>query len=203
MRTIRLFCALLLSPFIVTQNAVATSVGDFALLDHNGTFHQASYYSDHDAIVILVESSATLASERARTAVSNIESVAQSGKVKAFVLSPNSGVERDALQDAVGKLGSNLPVLIDETQLVTQSLDLSRYGEAVVIDPKSMNVVYRGASDSLKGVTDFSVSEHLPRQTPGIWVRPWTSDQARPSLTSTILRLSLNATVCPVTATAA
>lgn len=156
MRTIRLFCALLLSPFIVTQNAVATSVGDFALLDHNGTFHQASYYSDHDAIVILVESSATLASERARTAVSNIESVAQSGKVKAFVLSPNSGVERDALQDAVGRLGSNLPVLIDETQLVTQSLDLSRYGEAVVIDPKSMNVVYRGASDSLKGVTDFT-----------------------------------------------
>ena len=97
-----------------------------------------------------------MASERARTAVSNIESVAQSGKVKAFVLSPNSGVERDALQDAVGKLGSNLPVLIDETQLVTQLLRFKPHGEAVVIDPKSMNVVYRGASDSLKGVTDFT-----------------------------------------------
>ena len=156
MRTIRLFCALLLSPFIVTQNAVATSVGDFALLDHNGTFHQASYYSDHDAIVILVESSATLASERARTAVSNIESVEQSGKIKAFVISPNSGVERDALQAAVSALSTNLPVLIDETQLVSQSLDLSRYGEVVVINPKSLSVIYRGSTADLKGITDFS-----------------------------------------------
>ena len=122
MRILRLF--LRSSVFLAAFDAQRRrgSVGDFALLDQNGTFHQASYYSDHDAIVILAESSETLAGERARTAVSNIESVEQSGKIKAFVISPNSGVERDALQAAVSALSTNLPVLIDETQLVSQSL---------------------------------------------------------------------------------
>ena len=78
MRILRLLCTLLFSSLLLMHNAVASSVGDFALLDQNGTFHQASYYSDHDAIVILAESSETLAGERARTAVSNIESVEQS-----------------------------------------------------------------------------------------------------------------------------
>ncbi len=156
MRILRLLCALLFSSLLLMHNAVASSVGDFALLDQNGTFHQASYYSDHDAIVILAESSETLAGERARTAVSNIESVEQSGKIKAFVISPNSGVERDALQAAVSALSTNLPVLIDETQLVSQSLDLSRYGEVVVINPKSLSVIYRGSTADLKGITDFS-----------------------------------------------
>jgi hypothetical protein len=156
MKTIQLICALVFAPFILSNQALATTAGDFALLDHTGTFHQASYYSDHDAIVILVESSATLQSDRARSAVSKVAAVQQAEKVKAFLLSPKTGDERDALQQTMAKIGSSLPVLIDETQLVTQSLNVAHYGETLVIDPKTMTVLYQGDAAGLTDMADFT-----------------------------------------------
>ena len=72
MHTVRIYCALFLSLAVATNAAATLRAPDFALLDHTGKFHQASYYSDHDAIVILVESSETLATERAQLALSNV-----------------------------------------------------------------------------------------------------------------------------------
>ncbi len=39
-------------------------VGDFSLLDQQGYFHQMSYYDDHKAIALLVQSSARPVSDK-------------------------------------------------------------------------------------------------------------------------------------------
>lgn len=126
---------------------------DFALLDHTGKFHQASYYSDHDAIVILIESSTTLASERAQTALAKVANLERLGEIKVMLISPAVNEDRQALQSAMNASGFKLPVLVDETQLVTQSLELKKYGEVLVINPATMSIIYRGDSEPL---TDFS-----------------------------------------------
>jgi hypothetical protein len=42
----------------------AKRVGDFSLLDQRGYFHQMSYYDDHKAIALLVQSSARPVSDK-------------------------------------------------------------------------------------------------------------------------------------------
>ena len=155
MHTVRTYCALFLS-FAVATNAAATlRAPDFALLDHTGKFHQASYYSDHDAIVILVESSETLATERAQLALSNVAPLDLPERVKVVLLSPMASEDRQNVHAALGAAGHQLPVLIDETQLVTQSLGLTRYGEVIVVNPETMAVLYQGDSTPIKAPSDF------------------------------------------------
>ena len=155
MHTVRLYCALFLSLAVATNAAATLRAPDFALLDHTGKFHQASYYSDHDAIVILVESSETLATERAQLALSNVAPLDLPERVKVVLLSPIASEDRQNVHAALGAAGHQLPVLIDETQLVTQSLGLTRYGEVIVVNPETMAVLYQGDSTPIKAPSDF------------------------------------------------
>ncbi len=155
MQTAKFLCVLITSLSAAATFATNAQVSDFALLDHTGKFHQASYYSDHDAIVILVESSQTLADQRGRSALSNITALEQADKVKIMLLSPMVNEQRPELQAAINNSGHQLPVLIDETQLVAQSLGLTQYGEVIVIDPETMGVLYQGDSTPLKSIADL------------------------------------------------
>ncbi len=49
----------------------------------------------------------------------------------------------EVIRSAVG----TMPVLRDERQLVAQQFDVNTSGEVVAVDPKSMQVIYRGALD--------------------------------------------------------
>ena len=155
MHIAKFLCVLITSLSAVASFAANTQVADFALLDHTGKFHQASYYSDHDAIVILVESSQTLADKRGRSALSNITALEQKDKVKVMLLSPVANELRADLQAAINNSGHQLPALMDETQLVMQSLGLTQYGEVIVIDPETMNVLYQGDSTPLQSIADL------------------------------------------------
>ena len=136
---------------------------DFALLDHTGKFHQASYYSDHDAIVILVESSTTLATKRAQAALAAVAKLERADDIKVMLISPAFNEDRQTLKAVMASSGYNLPVLLDETQLVVQSLELQQYGEVLVIDPATMSIIYRGDSQPL---TDFSnIASVTPTET--------------------------------------
>ena len=155
MHIAKFLCVLITSLSAGASFAANTQVADFALLDHTGKFHQASYYSDHDAIVILVESSQTLADKRGRSALSNITALEQKDKVKIMLLSPVANELRADLQAAINNSGHQLPALMDETQLVMQSLGLTQYGEVIVIDPETMNVLYQGDSTPLQSIADL------------------------------------------------
>ena len=52
---------------------------------------------------------------------------------------------RDAVAAKVQ--GSTIPVLLDDTHLVSESLQLTRAGEVLVIDPKGWKIAYRGPLD--------------------------------------------------------
>lgn len=133
-------CALL-------TNAVMAGdrVGDFALIDHQGVFHHMAWYDDQNAIVILPQANGATDA----TAVAAIQDLharyAEQG-ITFFLMNPGLQTDRAAVASDIGTL--NLPVLMDDTQLVTELLGISQLDQAVVYNPKNFEVLYRGPAST-------------------------------------------------------
>lgn len=116
-------------------------VGDFALIDHEGAFHNMTWYDDSEAVVILPQAIGAT-DTAALAAIESLQGKYQDQGASFFLLNPGLDSDRDAVGTAVA--GSNLPVLMDDTQLVTEMLGLTHFDEAVVYDPSTFEVLYRG-----------------------------------------------------------
>lgn len=139
----------LLSSILAIQAHAGTErAGNFALIDHDGVYHQLQKYGDSKAVVIIA------------TAASCIENIEQLHKYRLLrttweqqgitFLAMNSDAS-DSPADV--RLMDNLhnfdiPVLLDDSQLVAESLGLSKAGEIVVLEPSRGQILYRGGLDT-------------------------------------------------------
>jgi len=123
--------------------APAKRAGDFALLDHQGYFHQLSYYDDHKAVALLVQANGSKATARSIEAFKQAKEKYK-GKIKFFMINPTGTETRSSVQAEVDKYGTDIPVLMDDTQLVSEALGVQKAGEVVLVRPGSTEVVYRG-----------------------------------------------------------
>src|SRR5262245_49125833 len=126
-----------------SANAATKRVGDFSLLDRNGYFQPMSYYDDHKAIAFLVQGNGSKATQKAAPEFQSV-SEKYRGKVKFFMINPRGNETRAAVQAQVAGYGTTLPVLMDDTQLASEALGVAKTGEAILLDPKSFTVLYRG-----------------------------------------------------------
>ncbi|MDA0280008.1 MAG: redoxin domain-containing protein [Proteobacteria bacterium] len=142
------FLVLLSSIFAVQAHAGVERVGNFALIDHDGVYHQLQKYGDSKAVVIIA------------TAASCIDNIEQLHKYRLLrttweqqgitFLAINSDAS-DSPADV--RLMDNLhnfdmPILLDDSQLVAESLGLSKAGEIVVLEPTRGQILYRGGLDT-------------------------------------------------------
>jgi hypothetical protein len=118
-------------------------VGDFSLLDAHGYFHSMNWYDDHRALVLLSHSSTDASMSRA---IARLESLADSAgdEFEFFLIDSEGKHNREAIAAAMAERGSELPVLMDDAQLIGEALALSHSGEFLVFDPRSFSVVGRG-----------------------------------------------------------
>ena len=144
-----LFFAAVLSLGLSISAFASDRVGDFALLDHTGTFHQLSYYGDHDAVVILVNGGTSLAQDGTVSAMSNIASN-YAGNAQFWVLNPVSADSRADVADRLNAVGAEMSVLMDESQMTAKSLGAEKLGEVLVINPANRELVYRGSVSGLE-----------------------------------------------------
>lgn len=136
----------------IISSAVATAslsslagerVGDFALIDHLGAQHHMAWYDDQQAVVIVPQ--AVGATDAATLEVLiKLQSKYQDRDVVFFMMNPGLQSDREAVAADLAKYGIELPVLMDDTHLVTELLGIERMDEAVVYDPSSFELVYRG-----------------------------------------------------------
>jgi len=129
---------------ISSMAGAADRVGDFSLIDHQGTFHHMAWYDDHDAIVLMVQSNGAGEVQDNLATFKELQARYQDQGVAFMMLNPGLQTDRASVQSEAAELGIDLPILMDDTQLVAEALGVSRIGEAVVYDPNSFEVVYRG-----------------------------------------------------------
>ncbi|CAN5178245.1 hypothetical protein BH11PSE2_BH11PSE2_19350 [soil metagenome] len=129
-------------------------VGDFALLDQNGYFRHMAWYDNNRAIVLLVQ---TNDSKAARGAVPAYRQTLEKyqGKPLVFMMLNAAGEERAAVAQTAASYGLDIPILIDDAQVVAEAAEATTAGEVLVYDPKSFSLVYRGpAGASLDAALD-------------------------------------------------
>ena len=132
--------ALLVVAVISGSANAGERVGDFALIDHRGAIQHMAWYNDHRAVVIMPM---TKSQDDAASFKALQETYAEQG-VQFFLLNPGLHSDRALVQSEVVALGLDLPVLMDDAQLVTEMLGVSHVDQAVLYDPSSFELLYRG-----------------------------------------------------------
>ncbi|MBU2097914.1 MAG: hypothetical protein KKD00_04075, partial [Gammaproteobacteria bacterium] len=124
-------------------HAADERVGDFALLDHEGYFHHMAWYDNNKAVAFLVQGNGA---QETRQALANFEQLKAQYESQGIVFMMINPLGQDRAQVAadVAAMGTEIPVLIDDVQAVSESIGIEHIGEAVIYDPKTFRVVYRG-----------------------------------------------------------
>ena len=133
--------------FAIQSHASAERVGNFALIDHEGVYHQLQKYGDSKAVVII---------STAASCEENIERLhkyrllrttweRQGVSFLAINSSAEDSLDQVRLMDQLHNF--DIPILLDDSQLVAESLGLSKAGEIVVLEPTRSQILYRGGLD--------------------------------------------------------
>lgn len=122
---------------------------DFQLRDQTGRAFELYKAASAPAIVLLTQVNGDPVSRRSVEALNELRhDPALKGVVFALVNS-TAGVTRGQLAaEATATGAGDLPFLLDARRFVGETLNVSRGGEAFVIDPKRWAIVYRGPIDS-------------------------------------------------------
>ena len=138
--------------FLATLTLISSSpfagerVGDFALIDHLGMQQHMAWYDDQNAVVILPQANGATDTNAIATVADLQVKYADQGVVF-FLMNPGLQTDREAVgaDPAVKELG--LPVLMDDTQIISEALGIVNLDQVVVYDPKSFELLYRGPAD--------------------------------------------------------
>ena len=116
------------------------------MLDQQGRLHELRKYGDSKALVLISVASACESSienlpeyQLLRTAWDR-----QGIEVFGIAVAPDESLESARLFDEL--YHSDLPILLDTSQLVAESLGIEKIGEIVVFDPGRQQMLYRGKS---------------------------------------------------------
>ena len=135
--------AVMLGAIGSVANAAPERAGDFALLDNQGDFHQLSRYRHKDAVVVFSQANNCETSESAVAQLRELRSQ-WADKDVAFLMMNSAGDDLASIRQTVAAQNLDFPVMLDTSQLVAQTLNISKAGEVVVLDPARLTVLYRG-----------------------------------------------------------
>ena len=126
------------------QVKVAERADDFRLVDHKSKTQLLSYYKNSPAVVIISQQNGAKAIRDAAAEIKTLQASFASKEVPLLLLNSNPADNRDTIAAEMASLGLDVPVLLDDTQLVGEGLGVSRVAQAIVIQPKTWKVVYSG-----------------------------------------------------------
>ena len=129
---------------------VLAKVENFALLDHEGKFHEFDYYCGSPevrAVVLFVQGNGCPLVRKRVPELNRLKDVYADKGVLFAMLNANPQDGREEIAREAAEFGIKMPVLVDESQLVATMLGVQRTGEAFLIDTGAKTVVFRGAID--------------------------------------------------------
>lgn len=148
-RPFRAFCilpvlALLLGAIVPVH---AEMLGDFALLDQDGVFHKLSRYRHKQAIVLMSYSGQCESTLAQVPRYRNLRERWQAQGIEFLMIDATAQASRANVHEEAQLYDIDFPILIDQNQLVAESLGLTAVPQVVVIDPNRMRVLFNGTLD--------------------------------------------------------
>ncbi len=134
--------AILLLPAL---GSAADRVGDFSLLDQDGYHHSMSWYDDHEMIALLVQANDSQATADAVPAFDALKAKYDSQGIEFMMINPMGKLNRSAVQARAAEYGVDIPILMDDAQVISEALGIERTGEVLLYSPRTFTVAYRGS----------------------------------------------------------
>lgn len=123
--------------------AAPERAGDFALIDQSGDFHQFSRYRHKDAIVLFSQANSCAAADASVAQLRELRTEWE-GKNVAFLMINSTKDDAQSIRANAEAKNLDFPILMDSSQLVADTLNISKAGEVLVLDPERLTVLYRG-----------------------------------------------------------
>jgi len=134
--------------FCAAKFAFALSPGEtvdnFRLLDHQGGSRELYYLSDMKAVVLMAQGNGCVASRDAVPGLKSLRDQYKAQGVEVLMIDSNLPDTSAAIVKEATAAGVDIPILLDDTQIIGESLDLRRNGEVLVINPQGWKLAYRG-----------------------------------------------------------
>jgi hypothetical protein len=126
---------------------VPERAANFQLTDHTRLAHELHYFKSAPAIVIMSQVDGSKVSRAAAGELEKLQAAYKAKGVLFYML--NSSEARDAVAAEAKAQGFDIPVLVDENQLVGEQLGVKNEGEVYVINPqKNFEIAYHGPLDN-------------------------------------------------------
>jgi peroxiredoxin len=136
--------------FALTSGEV---VDDFRLNDQHGQSHELYYLSDMKAVVLMAQGDGCAASRTTAKSLSALRAKYQAQGVEFLAIDSNLQDTPESIAKEAQAEGIDLPILLDDLQLIGESLGFTHNGEVLVVNPQGWNVIYRGVAS--KGSTNY------------------------------------------------
>jgi len=130
---------------------VADAVTDFALLDQRGKSVRLHAQADAKTVVIYIHGVGCPIVRQQVPDLSRLAAEYVAKGVRFYALNANPQDDRAAVVAECTATALDLPVLLDDSQLIAESLAVVRTAEALVIRTKDWRIVWRGPLDDRVG----------------------------------------------------
>lgn len=129
------------------QDAAEKAV-NFRLTDHEGRSHELFEYADKaKAVVLLWTGNGCPIAQKSVPIIKSLRDAYAPKGVVFLMINGDAYDTRESIVKEATDFAIDLPILIDNTQVVTRRYGVERTCEAIVIEPKTWRIVYRGAVD--------------------------------------------------------
>jgi thiol-disulfide isomerase/thioredoxin len=122
-------------------------IDNFRLLDHGVASHELYYLSDAKAVVIMVQGNGCPIVRKTLPELKALRDRYRAQGVEFLMLNSNLQDNRETVAREAAEFAIDLPIPIDETQLIGEALGVDRTADVFVIDPKGWKLAYRGPLD--------------------------------------------------------
>lgn len=140
------------------------TVNDFALIDHKGAFRQLYYYAKDPqtkAIVLFVQGNGCPLVRKRVPELKRLRDTYAPKGVLFWMINANPQDNRTDVVKEATEFEMDMPILLDQTQLVAEGLKIKRTAEVIVIEANTWKIRYRGAIDDRLGYeTEKPKAEH-------------------------------------------
>ncbi len=124
-----------------------TVVGDFGLIDHQGNQQHLTRLANHKAVVIYSQANSCEENVTQLPKFKLLRTLWEKQGIKFLMLNSSPEDTLDSIRRTASVYDIDFPIMVDETQLVAESLKVTKAGEVVVLNPGTMRLLFRGPLD--------------------------------------------------------